>query len=212
VSLCNQNFPGLGHDGNGGSTNGELTNESCAKIAKLFTSKNIKISKILDIGSSGGITLLRLAYLLDCIGVGVEIENVRYNISVVNNLQIINKFSEDVKVTFVEGDVSQVFRSFTGFDLVYMFDAVFNTQLMEKISIIFNRSANVKYILSTKPLDTTSFGDSMSSFNVKECAKLESLASIGGNIHRIFYLFEVLPPVGLAESTDATVINGNNIY
>ena len=173
---------GLGSDGNGGSTNGELTNSSCQKICSglLLNASDM----LLDIGSGSGLTLAKLFGLSDCkLGIGIELEPIRHDIAVGFNNALMDNFPDkDFRIAFMNADVQQI-SSFNGFSKIYMYDPVFTDDLMRAIGETFNKSSTVELIASTNS-DLRKYG-----FNVEKGNTVGCLAARGGNMSHSFYIF-----------------------
>lgn len=140
---------------------------------------------MLDIGSSGGLTLSKFACLSKCkAAVGVELVVGRHILSCHFNrhLMMTTLCDMDIPVWYVNDDIKK-FINFNGFSKVYMYDKAFPTDLMNAIAIIFNASSSVKMIASTKNL--LEYG-----FQVKLITNLGSLIARGGEMSHTFYIYE----------------------
>lgn len=139
---------------------------------------------MLDIGSSGGLTLSILAALSKCkAAVGVEIETLRHHMSSVFNRYLMTFNCDlDIPIWYVNDDIKK-FPDFNGFSKVFMYDKVFTPDLMEAIALSFNASSSVKLIVSTQNL--LSYG-----FEVNLITNLGTQAARGGKMAHTFYLYE----------------------
>ena len=158
--------------------NGTLNNKSIEVILEGLGDLVSKNSIILDLGSGNGKTAAKFSSILDAVTVGIEYDKLRYECSMVNLQSILKHF--DVSVTFINGNIESYFKSFNGYDIVYMFDTAFIPSTIQKIKEVLNKSSSVKAIICNSKLDDLGFDVSL----------FKSLGALtAGNTNRNFYIY-----------------------
>jgi precorrin-6B methylase 2 len=177
------NMGGLGSDGSGGSCNGEAAFKGCTTIACAL---DLNFDDVLmDIGSSGGLTLAWLNAISNCKAcIGVEVERDRHVVAETFNLRLMKLLPDfDCRIIFHNSNID-TYINLMGVTKLYMYDKVFNTALKLKIGKIVNKSLSIQYIASTTK-DLDSFG-----FNVTLVKPIGSLVARGGKMSHTFYLYK----------------------
>jgi len=158
--------------------NGTLNNKSIEVILEGLGDLVSKNSIILDLGSGNGKTAAKFSSILDAVTVGIEYDKLRYECSMVNLQSILKHF--DISVTFINGNIESYFKSFNGYDIVYMFDTAFIPSTIQKIKEVLNKSSSVKAIICNSKLDDLGFDVSL----------FKSLGALtAGNTNRNFYIY-----------------------
>ena len=81
----------------------------------------------------------------------------RHNIAVNFNKTIIEKYEKHIPIGFIHDDIIS-FDSLNGVSKIYMYDKVFDPDLMEKISMIINNTCTIQLIATTRNLvDVTNY-------------------------------------------------------
>ena len=158
--------------------NGTLNNKSIEIILEGLGDLVSKNSIILDLGSGNGKTAAKFSSILNAVTVGIEYDKLRYECSMVNLQSILKHF--DISVTFINGNIESYFKSFNGYDIVYMFDTAFIPSTIQKIKEALNKSSSVKAIICNSKLDDLGFDVSL----------FKSLGALtAGNTNRNFYIY-----------------------
>jgi hypothetical protein len=173
---------GLGSDGSGGSTNGESSLAGCKIIVEALKLNSSDV--LMDVGSSGGLTLAWLNALSGCrASIGIEVELLRYQVAEAFNLRLMNSQPQfDSRIVFYNADITN-FSRLSGVTKLFMYDKVFNPDTMFSIGETVNRTESIQYIVSTKNL--VSFN-----FNVRLVCNMGCLSARGGKMSHTFYLYE----------------------
>ena len=163
----------------GAPINGTLGNRSLEVIIEGLGDLINKDSIILDLGSGDGKTALKFAASLGATAVGIEYDKLRFQSSMVNLVACMK--TTDVKATFIHGDIDMYFKTFNGYDIIYMFDTAFTTNTINKIKCSFNNSSTVKAIVSNNLLEKIGY----------DVTLFRSLGSLSAqNINRNFYIYK----------------------
>jgi hypothetical protein len=133
---------GIWGDGFNGPTYGELTEGSMQKIIDVLVQKcrfDWK-SFFIDIGSGLGKPNFHVAHVVHpLLSIGVEVEEVRYLLSIDNLTSILKNVSIDSNsVSFIKRDILES-MSLDPFTHIYQFDIGFPPYLLKELAIRFNR-------------------------------------------------------------------------
>ena len=133
---------GIWGDGFNGPTYGELTEGSMQKIIDVLVQKcrfDWK-SFFIDIGSGLGKPNFHVAHVVHpLLSIGVEVEELRYLLSIDNLATILKNVSIDSNsVSFIKRDILES-MSLDPFTHIYQFDIGFPPYLLKELAIRFNR-------------------------------------------------------------------------
>lgn len=183
ANAYNKSCGNLGSDGNGGSTNGEITIGTCKAISTALQLNSTDC--ICDLGSGGGKTLTLLVAMSQAkIGIGIECETMRHNLAMNFNKWLLQNVKEiDIPVMFINEDINNM-NNLNGMTKIYMYDAVFPPKLLYKIAEIFNTTSTIQLIVSAQS-DLKDYG-----FNGELIKGLGCFKASGGAMSHSFYLYK----------------------
>jgi hypothetical protein len=160
-----------GGNGYNGAIYGELTAGSFQKIVNFMTEmcELNEQSRFIDVGSGLGKPNLHVLQSPQvCLSVGVELEEIRWILSMHNLMYYLRKLDKSVEeedadlaedslhlcqnraVNFICGDID-VAKSLDPFTHIYMYDLGFPPDLQQSIANKFNHSVSPKYLISYRP-------------------------------------------------------------
>jgi hypothetical protein len=200
---------GYGHDG---PIYGEVTMGSFHKVVEYLQKEHglCETSSFLDIGAGLGKPNLHVAVHPGVkYSFGIELEELRWQLSMHNLRQCINK-SEALKkvqekqahpnVFFTKADVTNV-RTFSPFTHVYMFDVGFPPVALIAVANAFNRSKTVRVLVSfTKPRNVIKYG-----FKVRLVHKITTRMCGSSETHTA-YVYQSIPNNSHPSTTVSTVL------
>lgn len=181
-SIIHKATGSLGGNAYASAMYGELTRGSMDAIFKLLKDEcelNDK-SSFIDIGSGLGKPNFHAAQMGIHLSIGVELVDIRHQLSIFNLLQVLKTENESINtngLNFVCANIEQA-NSLNPFTHIYQFDLAFEPNLQQYIGSLFNITSSAKYLISyLRPDELIGFG-----YNV------ELIKQCSTSMHGIIYI------------------------
>ena len=162
----------------GASSYAEPTLGSIKKVVACLKELGVgKSDVIMDLGHGVGTTVYLLCHYFHCKGVGVEYSDARHMGSCHATVQILEEHSENhhlnANVALFHGSILELTRLPDRVTVVWMYDEVFNPELMDHIlDLLLCHPNNVKYLCTVKALRDRTIRDKLSSAGFDRCEEI----------------------------------------
>jgi hypothetical protein len=182
------NWTGMtGGNGNGGAIYGEMTESSMNKIILICMQVQGlgEDSAFFDVGSGLGKPNLHAAVAAKCrLSFGVELEDIRWQLSMVNLNGCINDLTGLGSGVFFASANIMDFHTLEPFTHIFLFDVAFTGDVQEHIAHLFNRSPSAQYLISfRRPRETINdFG-----YHVRLLARQQVRLTGSGEGHTAYF-------------------------